>query len=48
VLPSLHINEIGASKRRFAAQYPAYGLLCERFALALAGHHASLEAGANG
>lgn len=31
------------SSTHFAAQYPAYGLLCERFALALAGHHASLE-----
>jgi hypothetical protein len=48
MLPSLHVNEIGASDCRFAAQYPAYGLLYERFALALAGHHASLEAGADG
>jgi len=49
MLPSLQRNEIGTSELdRFAAQYLARGLPCERFTSALAGRRASLGVGAVG
>ena len=49
MLPSLKTKKIGTSENpRFAAQYPAHGLPCERFTSALANRRASLGAGAAG